>query len=46
MNAIQPLVDDAVADLLKKHHHPVTLKDALPASTDQQSEKPKHREAR
>lgn len=32
MNAIQELVDDAVADLLKKHHRPVTLKEALEAS--------------
>jgi len=38
MNTIQELVEDAVADLLKKHHRPVTLKEALTASADQQSE--------
>ena len=32
MNTIQELVEDAVADLLKKHHRPVTLKEALEAS--------------
>ena len=32
MNTIQELVEDAVADLLKKHHRPVTLKEALTAS--------------
>jgi hypothetical protein len=38
MNTIQELVEDAVADLLKKHHRPVTLKEALTASTGEQSE--------
>ena len=32
MNTIQELVEDAVADRLKKHHRPVTLKEALEAS--------------
>jgi len=32
MNTLQELVEDAVADLLKKHHRPVTLKEALEAS--------------
>jgi hypothetical protein len=32
MNTIQELVEDAVADLLKKHGRPVTLKEALQAS--------------
>ena len=32
MNTIQELVEDAVADLLKKHNRPVTLKEALEAS--------------
>jgi Antitoxin-like ribbon-helix-helix len=32
MNTIQELVEDAVADLLKKHGRPVTLKEALEAS--------------
>ena len=32
MNTVQELVEDAVADLLKKHHRPVTLKEALEAS--------------
>lgn len=29
MNTIQELADDAFADLLKKHHRPVTLKEAV-----------------
>jgi hypothetical protein len=32
MNTIQELADEAFADLLKKHHRPVELKDALAAS--------------
>ena len=32
MNTIQELVEDAVADLLKKHNRPVTLREALEAS--------------
>lgn len=32
MNTIQELADEAFADLLKKHHRPVTLKEALSAS--------------
>jgi hypothetical protein len=32
MNTVQELVEDAVADLLKKHHRPVTLNEALEAS--------------
>jgi hypothetical protein len=43
MNTIQELVEDAVADLLKKHNRPVTLKEALEASApdaaDQQRRK-------
>jgi hypothetical protein len=37
MNTIQELVEDAVADLLKKHNRPVTLKEALSASAGEQS---------
>jgi hypothetical protein len=29
LKSIQELADEAFADLLKKHHRPVTLKDAL-----------------
>jgi hypothetical protein len=36
MNTIQELVEDAVTDLLKKHRRPVTLKEALEASAEQQ----------
>jgi hypothetical protein len=32
MNTVQELVEDAVADLVKKHNRPVTLKEALEAS--------------
>ena len=32
MNTIQELVEDAIADLLKKHNRPVTLREALEAS--------------
>jgi len=32
MNTLQELADEAFADLLKKHHRPVTLKEALSAS--------------
>lgn len=32
MNTVQELADEAFADLLKKHHRPVELKDALQAS--------------
>ena len=39
MNTIQELVEDAVADLLKKHHRPVTLKEALSASAGEEAEK-------
>jgi hypothetical protein len=35
MNTVQELVEDAVADLLKKHHRPVTLKEALAASAEE-----------
>ena len=38
MNTIQELVEDAITDLLKKHHRPVTLKEALTASTSEPSE--------
>jgi hypothetical protein len=31
MNTVQELVEDAVADLLKKYHRPVTLTEALEA---------------
>jgi hypothetical protein len=34
MNTIQELADEAFADLLKKHHRPVELKEALRASVD------------
>jgi len=43
MNTIQELVEDAVADLLKKHHRPVTLKEALSASAGGQPEKRRRR---
>ena len=36
MNTVQELVEDAVADLLKKHGRPVTLKEALTASAGEQ----------
>src|SRR5882724_1474589 len=42
MNTIQELVEDAVADLLKKHHRPVTLKEALSASARGRSGDPRH----
>lgn len=35
MNTVQELVEDAVADLLKKHNRPVTLKEALEASASE-----------
>jgi hypothetical protein len=44
MNTIQELVEDAVADLLKKHHRPVTLKEALTASAGDQPDS-RHRRA-
>jgi hypothetical protein len=34
MNTVQELADEAFADLLKKHHRPVELKEALRASVD------------
>jgi len=37
MNTVQELVEDAVADLQKKHKHPLTLKEALSASAAEQS---------
>jgi hypothetical protein len=37
MNTVQELVEDAVADLLKKHNRPVTLKEALTASAGEES---------
>ena len=47
MNTIQELVEDAVADLLKKHGRPVTLREALEASApnvaDQQRRKTRKR---
>jgi hypothetical protein len=33
MKDLQELADEAFRDLLKKHHRPVTLKEALKAST-------------
>jgi len=39
MNTVQELVEDAIADLLKKHNRPVTLKEALSASASEQPEK-------
>jgi hypothetical protein len=33
MKSLQELVDEAVWDLLKKHNRPVTLREALTAST-------------
>lgn len=38
MNTVQELVEDAVADLLKKHGRPVTLKEALEASAPDAAE--------
>jgi hypothetical protein len=34
MNTVQELAEEAFADLLKKHHRPVELKEALQASVD------------
>ena len=45
MNTVQELADEAFADLLRRHHRPVTLKEALSASAGQQSRE-KHRKAR
>ena len=45
MNTLQELADEAFADLLKKHHRPVTLKDALSASAGPQPRE-KHRKGR
>ena len=39
MNTVQELVEDAVADLLKKHHRPVGIKEALVASAGPESAK-------
>lgn len=35
MSTLQELADEAFSDLLKKHHRPVTLKDALKQSVRQ-----------
>jgi hypothetical protein len=35
MKSVQELADEAFADLLKKHHRPLTLRDALRASARQ-----------
>ena len=43
MNTLQELADEAFADLLKKHHRPVMLKEALSASTGQPAEKQHHK---
>jgi macrodomain Ter protein organizer (MatP/YcbG family) len=45
MNTVQELVEDAVADLLKKHRRPVTLKEALTASACEHSSD-EHRKTR
>src|SRR5436190_2846189 len=34
MRSLQELADEAIRDLLKKHHRPVTLKDALRQRAD------------
>jgi hypothetical protein len=43
MRSLQELADEAFRDLLKKHHRPVTLKDALRQSVRMQpaNEQPK-----
>jgi len=46
MNTVQELVEDAVADLLKKYHRPVTLKEALAASAGEESGKEQGRARR
>jgi hypothetical protein len=46
MNTIQELVEDAVADLLKKHNRPVTLKEALEASAPAAHHRSQHRKTR
>ena len=38
--SFQDLIDEAVADLLKKHKRPVTLKDMLRESLDQGRKRP------
>jgi antitoxin-like ribbon-helix-helix protein len=45
MSTIQELADEAFADLLKKHHRPVTLKEALSESAGEQPHQ-QHRKAR
>jgi hypothetical protein len=37
MSTLQELADEAFADLLRKHHRPVTLKEALSASAGELS---------
>lgn len=48
MNTLQELADEAFADLLKKHHRPVTLKEALEASAPDAARQHRktHRKAR
>ena len=46
MNTVQELVEDAVADLLKKHGRPVTLKEALAASAPGARDDGRQRKAR
>ena len=38
MKDVQELADEAFADLLRKHHRPVTLKEALQASAGPRAE--------
>jgi hypothetical protein len=42
---VRELADEAFADLLKKHHRPVTLKEALSESAGEQPRQ-QHRKAR
>ena len=46
MNTVQELVEDAVADLLKKHGRPVTLREALEASVPEVAEGGQRRKTR
>jgi len=40
MSTLQELADEAFADLLRKHHRPVTLKEALSASAGELTQAP------
>ncbi len=46
MNTVQELADEAFADLLKKHHRPVELKEALEASVQRDGAAPPRKRRR